>query len=131
MAEKSTLINCNLAEMNIGKSHVTWSSVGSNTTDVKRGITKTRMLTGVYMLQSTKSRFNQYKVEQICSLCSLATEDLQHMLLRCLALSEIRGLPLPSIRSLLIWQFGSSWWLSRSGAQIVSTNINGQINSNV
>ena len=40
MAEKSTLINCNLVEMNIGKSHVTWSSVGSNTADVKRGITK-------------------------------------------------------------------------------------------
>ena len=71
-ADKSSLTNCNLTEMTIGKSHLIWNNVGNNTTDVKRGITKTRMLTGVYVLQTTKSRFNQYEVEQICPLCRLA-----------------------------------------------------------
>ena len=58
-ADKSSLTNCNLTEMTIGKSHLIWNNVGNNTTDVKRGVTKARMLTGVYMLQTTKSRSNQ------------------------------------------------------------------------
>ena len=48
-----------------------WDRVCNNTTDVKRGITKARMLAIVYMLQSTNSRFNQYEVEQIFPLCRL------------------------------------------------------------
>ena len=47
------------------------------------------MLTGVYMLKSTKSRFNQYEVEHICPLCRLAAENLQHMLLRGPVLSDV------------------------------------------
>ena len=127
-ADKSSLTNCNLTEMSIGKSHLIWNNVGNNTIDVKRGITKARMLTGVYMLQTTKSRFNQHEVEQICPLCRLAAEDLQHMLLRCPAFSEVRSPLFSSIRQLLISHLGSSWWLTRSGPQIVrlcvdSTNI--------
>ena len=51
-ADKSALVNCNLGEIAIGTSHIVWESVNNNTIDVKMGITKTRMLTGVYMLQS-------------------------------------------------------------------------------
>ena len=90
-ANKSSLTNCNLTEITIGKSNLIWNSVSNNTTDVKRGITKARMLTGAYMLQTTKSRFNQYEVEQICPLCRLAAVDLQNKLLRCPALSEVRS----------------------------------------
>ena len=132
MADKSSLTNCNLTEMTIGKSHLIWNNVGNNTTDVKRGITKARMLTGVYMLQTT--RFNQYEVEQICPLCRLVAEDLQHMLLRCPALSDVRSHLFSSIRQLLNSHLGSSWWLTRSGPQIVrlcveSTNIKSQTQS--
>lgn len=135
-SDKPTLSNCNLMNMAIGKSHLIWENVDNNTVDVKRGITKARMLTGVYMLQSTKARFNQYDVEQICPLCRLATEDLQHMLLRCPALSEVRSPLLSSVRVLLIRRFGVTWWSSRSSAQIValcldSSNINDQINHSV
>ena len=135
-SDKPTLSNCNLMNMAIGKSHLIWENVDNNTVDVKRGITKARMLTGVYMLQSTKAGFNQYDVEQICLLCMLATEDLQHMLTRCLALSEVRSPLLSSIRVLLSRRFGVTWWSSRSSAQIValcldSSNINDQINHSV
>ena len=78
------------------------------------------MFTGVYMLQSTKSRFNQCEVEQICPLYRLAAEDPQHMLLRCQVLSEVRRPPLSSTRLLLSRQFGTLWWLSRSGAHYCS-----------
>ena len=133
-ADKSSLTNCNLTEMTTGKSHLIWNNVGNNTTDVKRGITKDRMLTGVYMLQTTKSRFNQYEVDQICPLCRLAAEDHQHMLLRCPALSEVRSPLFSSIRQLLISHLRLSWWFTRSGSQIVrlfvdSTNIKNQTQS--
>ena len=72
------------------------------------------MLTGVYMLQSTKAKFNQYNVEQICPLSMLASEDLQHMLLKCPDLAEVRGPLLSSTRKLLRQNFGMSWWRSRS-----------------
>ena len=122
--------------MAIGKPHLIWENVDNNTVDVKRGITKARMLTGVYMLHSTNARFNQYDVEQICPTCRLATEDLQHMLTRCPALSEARSPLLSSIRVLLSRRFGVAWWSSRSIAQIVtlcldSSNINDQINHSV
>ena len=130
-ADKSSLTYCNLTEMTTDKSHLIWNNVGNNTTDVKRGITKARMLTGVYMLQTTQSRFNQYEVEQICPLCRLAAEEFQNMLLRCPALSEVRSALFSSIRQLLISHLGSSWLLTRSGQQIVclcvdSANIKSQ-----
>ena len=73
-------------------------------------------------------------MEQICPLCRLAAEDLQHVLLRCPALPEVRSPLFSSIRQLLISHLGSSWWLTRSGPQIVrlcvdSTNIKSQTQS--
>ena len=64
-ADKSSLTNCNLTEMTIGKSHQIWNNVGNNTTDVKREITKARMLTGVICCKlqnqdSTSMRWNKY-----------------------------------------------------------------------
>ena len=121
-SEKSSLIHCNLRDMAIGKTHIIWENVGNNTVDVQRGITKARMLTGVYMLQSTKAKFNQYNVEQICPLCRLASEDLQHM---CPALAEVRGPHISSTRKLLSQNFGMSWWRSRSSEQIVALCLDG------
>ncbi|MCG8097222.1 MAG: reverse transcriptase family protein [Candidatus Thiodiazotropha endolucinida] len=118
--EKSTLSHCNIALMSVGKTHMVWDSVSNNASDVKRCITKVRMLTGVYILQSTKARFNQYSIEQTCPLCRLATEDLQHMLLRCPALHEARLSVLGEIRDLLTGRFGQSWWRSRSRDQLVA-----------
>ena len=135
VADKSTLVNCNLWEMAIGTSHIVWESVDNNTTDVKKGITKTRMLTGVYILQSTKARFNQYEVEQTCPLCRLATEDLQHILLRYPAFSDVRGPLLADIRKLLIRQLGLAWWSTFQSSDrclvIGSTNLKCQTASSV
>ena len=58
-------------------------------------------MTGVYSFQTTKARFNQYKVEDTCPLCRLEPEDLSHMLLRCPALADTREAPLSDIRGLV------------------------------
>ena len=136
-AYKSTLINCNPAEMTIGRSYIALDNVSNNITDVKRGITIVQGKVADWcVLQTTKSRFSQHEVEQICPLCMLAAEGLSHMQLRCPALSEVRGPLLSSIRLLLISHLGPSWWLSHSGSQIVglcvdSTKIKRQIQSTI
>ena len=56
----------------------------------KAGI-KARLMTGTYVLQSNRAKFNQYKVNPTCLLCELEPEDQEHFLLRCQSLSEIRG----------------------------------------
>ena len=75
------------------------------------------------MLQTTKAKFNQYKVEPTCPLCRLEPEDLCHMLLRCPALADIREAPLSDIRGLITRLFGSRVWSSWSRSTLVSVLI--------
>ena len=72
-AYKSTLINCNLAEMNIGRSYVVLDNVSNNITDVKRGIAIAQgKVADWFVLQTTKSRFSQHEVNRYAhSVCWL------------------------------------------------------------
>ena len=74
--------------MKIGQTHVVWSSLESTLSDVRKGITKSRMLTGTYLLQSNRYRFNNSFENPICKCCGLETEDIGHMLLDCPALYQ-------------------------------------------
>ena len=65
---KYSLINCDLSSMSLGVTHILWESTANNLHDIRRSITKMRMMTGVYMLQSTRTRFNQYSIEKTCML---------------------------------------------------------------
>lgn len=116
---KSTLENCDLTSMAVGNTHIVWEAASNNVHDIRRSIPKVRMMTGVYMLQTTKARFNQYKVEPTCPLCRLEPEDLSHMLLRCPALAETRKAPLLDIRGLVTREFGSRIWSSWSRSTLV------------
>ena len=107
---KSTLENCNLSSMAVGSTHIVWEAASNNVHDVRRSVLKVRMMTGVYMLQTTKARFNQYKVEPTCPLCRLEPEDLSNMLLRCPALADTREAPLSDIRGLITRVFGIRIW---------------------
>ena len=109
---KSTLENCNLSSMAVGSTHIVWETASNNVHDIRRSIPKVRMMTGVYMLQTTKARFNQYKVEPTCPVCRLEPEDPSHMLLRCPALADTREAPLSDIRGLITRVFGSRIWSS-------------------
>ena len=95
---KSTIENCDVTSMAVGNTHIVWESARNNVHNIRRSIPKVRMMTGVYMLQTTKARFNQCKVEDTCPLCRLEPEDLSHMLLRCPALADTREAPLSDIR---------------------------------
>ena len=51
---------------------------------------KTKMLTGTYILQSNRARFNQYEVDPTCQMCHKVPETRTHFLLHCPALEEAR-----------------------------------------
>ena len=69
--KKSTLVNCDLSSMAMDATHTVWECTANNLHDVRRSITKVRMMTGVYMLQSTRAKFSQYCVEKTWPLCRL------------------------------------------------------------
>ena len=69
------------------------------------------MLTGTYLLESHKKRFNiDGAVEATCPLCRLEDEDIGHMLLRCPALRCVRKQYLAELRGCLQQHLGIHIW---------------------
>ena len=81
--EKSTLIYLNIDSLKIGSTHTVWSSLESTVTEVRMGITKCRLLTGTYLLQTNKHKFSKSNESVSCKYCGLEDEDVIHMLLEC------------------------------------------------
>lgn len=108
--QKSTLDYCNVTSLRIGHTHPVWDTVNPNTNDVKMGITKARLLTGTYLLQSNKAKFNKYDVNGTCPLCRLEIEDREHMITRCPALISSRNRLMQEIRQIVVDKFGQDIW---------------------
>ncbi|CAC5378829.1 unnamed protein product [Mytilus coruscus] len=87
---KSTLSYCDLTSLKIGTVHKLWSSIESNIKDVHRGGIKARLITGTYVLQSNRSKFNQHEVSSVCPICQYEDEDIVHFILKCNALFKYR-----------------------------------------
>ena len=110
-ADKSTLERCHLPGLQIGHTHPVWDSVQSDRIDVMRANVKGRMLTGTYLLQSHKNKFNiDCAVEATCPLCCLEDEDIDHMLLRCPALRCVRNQYLAELKGCLQQHLGVHIW---------------------
>ena len=84
-----------------------WSSLESSVTDVRKG-----MLTGTYLLQTSKHKFSKTTVIATCVCCCLGDEDISHMLLECSALHSQRKLFLPKVRSTVCSYIGVDQWKS-------------------
>ncbi len=74
-----------------GKCHPAIVPYESSSRDVNRLPVKVKILTGTYILQTNRVKFNQNEVDPVCLLCRESDEDLQHFLLDCKELSEIRN----------------------------------------
>ena len=110
-ADKSTLERCHLPSLQIGHTNPVWDSVQSDRIDVMRANVKGRMLTGTYLLQSHKNKFNiDCAVEATCPLCCLEDEDIDHMLLRCPALRCVRNQYLAELKGCLQQHLGVHIW---------------------
>ena len=96
--EKSTLTFLNKDILRIGQTHPIWSTLESTVSDVRKGITKGRMLAGTYLLQTSQHKFSRSTISAACKCCGLNDEDLPHMLLECPALLNQRKLFYPRIK---------------------------------
>ena len=85
--EKSTLTFLNKDILKISQTHPIWSTLESTVSDIRKGITKGRMLTGTYLLQTSQHKFSRSTISAACKCCGLNDEDLPHMLLECPALT--------------------------------------------
>ena len=106
--ERSTL--CYIVSTKISLTHKVWSSLESTVADVRKGIVKSRMITGTYLLQTNKHKFSKATVCATCKCCGLGDEDITHMLLDCAALYSQRKLLYPKVRSLTIKYLGINMW---------------------
>lgn len=70
--------------------HPCLASVGTSSQDISRLQTKLKLLTGTYYLQSNKASFNQNSVDPTCLLCKESAETVDHFLLECKTLHDIR-----------------------------------------
>jgi hypothetical protein len=97
-----------------GIPHPVWSTVANTIVDVHRTATKVRILTGTYLLQSNRARFNQFENSE-CPLCHTEEETYCHFLLTCPELETYRLQHIREIESLCKdanqwkhWQYISS-----------------------
>ena len=87
---KSSLKFLNTKVLSVGKIHHAWRSVPNDPRLVKRVYPKIRLLTGTYILQENRARFNQYEINMCCPLCGDGIEDRVHFLAVCLKLAGSR-----------------------------------------
>jgi hypothetical protein len=94
----------------MGKTHIVWDSINNSVRDVRKAITKARMLTGTYMLQTLKSKFNQSEVDPTCPICRLETETITHVITSCPVYNEIRKEHFVKIKGTILTAIGFDSW---------------------
>ena len=118
MTSKSTLKYLNPESVKVGKIHPVFAIVRHNTYDVKRAEVKAKLLTGTYILQSNRAKFNQFSVSSLCQLCNKNPETREHFLVTCEALHQLRSESWNKIRALFEFSrginFGSGTYYTAS-----------------
>ena len=105
-SDKSSLRFLNTENYEIGEVHCVWKNAGFNPMAIKKAGIKARLMTGTYVLQSVRAKFNQYNVDPTCLLCGENPEDHEHFLLRCRSLAESRDSFIETIKSVLSQYLG-------------------------
>ena len=91
MREKSTLKYLTGNTISIGKPHILWTSTALNTRDIRRATIKSKLVTGTYTLQSSRSKWDKTgRITSVCPLCNSGDEDVLHFLLSCVKLQDTR-----------------------------------------
>ena len=98
MTQKSSLKYLLPENCTLSRQHLLWESTSYNPRDIRRAVVKAKLLTGTYILQANRARFNQHEVNPTCPLCGEGSEDREHFLLNCARLEGIRK---PYVQSIL------------------------------
>jgi hypothetical protein len=65
-------------------------SQSANIQDIRRNPTRLKIVTGAYILQTNRAIYSKHLISATCNLCRNVDETLQHFVLCCEALQEIR-----------------------------------------
>ena len=74
----------------VGNCHPAVKPYNCSNRDIYRIPVKNKILTGTYILQSNRAKFNQNEVNPMCQLCQMDNETLKHFLLECKVLEYVR-----------------------------------------
>jgi hypothetical protein len=99
---KSSMKYINIHACRFGKPHHVWSSLPPDVREVEKAAVKARLLTGTYVLQANRAKFNQYTVPNTCLLCSTDAEDEMHFLIKCPKLADQRQYHIKTLRRVLL-----------------------------
>ncbi len=121
--EKSSLSMMNIPHLRTGITHHIWDSLDSTVTEVRKGITRARMITGTYMLQTNKCKFSHFQIDPTCPLCRLEPEDIVHVLTRCPEYHKIRKSYIPKINKEVSSILGSRLWTTESKNRTTFTKV--------
>ena len=80
--------------------HFITSTVSNYWFDKLAASYRAKMLTGSYILQSNRARFNQHEVDPTCPQCSATTDDIPQILMECPALKPAHDKHLPTLSNL-------------------------------
>ena len=87
---KSSLKYLDLSAIKEGHPHPVWAYTGHSPAELSRVAIRVKLLTGTYILQANRAKFNQYDPDPTCKLCGTAVEDRPHFLLHCPSLESSR-----------------------------------------
>ena len=68
-SEKLSLKFLNNQNYKIAEVHYLWKNAGFTLMAIKKAGFKAKLITGTYVLQSNRFKFNQYSVDPTCLLC--------------------------------------------------------------
>ena len=89
---------------------------------MRRGEIKARLLTGTYILQCNRSKFNRNEVSATCPLCQLEDEKPLHFLIKCNALHAYRKESMKELK-VIISDIDESVWRILSNDFNLLTNV--------
>ena len=99
---KSSLKYLNIQSLHVGEIHQSLRTIPNDVRTVKRAYPKLRLLTGTYILQEIRAKFNQYTIDDTCTLCRANAETQVHFLVECSRFSELRQGFIQAMRNILM-----------------------------
>lgn len=99
--DKSSLKHLNSKPFEVNTVHNIWDNAGYDIISVMKATIKIKLVSGVYMLQSVRSKFSNKNISACCPLCGIEAEDKVHFILKCPELSKVREHFISELESVL------------------------------
>jgi hypothetical protein len=95
-SHKITLRHLNIEACSLGKPHPVWSTLGTDSREVKKASIKVKVMVGQYSLQTAK-----HHSDTTCLLCGQEPETEEHFIVHCSRLERTRAGYLEKLRCIL------------------------------